>query len=351
MTTENSLNNEPAVVYDDDVMITMRGVADSVGLPYTVNPFELVDREAVVELREGPPGVPGPEGEAAWPWLWQGDIANAAALFALAPGMADARKAWRVVAENAVYYWTGIEFIAFDSAFRAIGRRGAPNQLTGAGVAGATGSAAAAQISATTPGQHLQITFPRGETGDAGDPGAAGRIQDAADVLIDEAHPLDQSHVLSWDTAAGKFRPVPNPRPRGPWVIGEKQFTGGSNLRDPSKVVAALTIPAQPTAWRPLVEGSVVAQSASPTRCDVEVRIGGTNGDLVGYGWGHWVFRLAHVLVSSGFQYPMQPGATIGVVPANQTVTLYVIVKRVEGDGSYNIHTNYSLLSVRAQPV
>ncbi|MFD7844003.1 hypothetical protein ACFV4K_13860 [Nocardia sp. NPDC059764] len=347
MTNEN---NENTVVYADDVMITMRGVADSIGLPYTVNPFDIVDREALIELREGPAGPVGAEGDPAWPWLWQGDIADVPALTALGLTTADARKAWRVVAANAIYYWTGMEFIAFADAFKAKGRRGAPNVLTASAVAGATGSAASAQITGTAPGQHLVLTIPRGETGDIGDPGAAGRIQDSADVLIDSTQPLGDDHILAWDAAAQKFRPVPNPRPHGPWVIGSGQFLAAQNLKEPVKVIAVLTIPAQPTAWRPWVEGVAIV-SSEPTRCDVEVRIGGTDGEMVGFGWGHRVARMAFVTITPTFKDPLQPGSTQGIVPANQTITLYVLIRRTEGDGTYSVFDNYSHLQVRALPV
>ncbi|MBF6296294.1 hypothetical protein IU459_01900 [Nocardia amamiensis] len=348
---ENQTNDAP-VVFDDDVMITMRGVADSVGLPYTVNSLELVDREALAELREGSVGPIGPEGAAAWPWQWQGDVADVAALTGLGLTTADARKAWRVVSENAVYFWTGLEFIAFDNAFGKAGRRGPANQLTGAASAGAPGSAASAQITGIAPNQRLEITFPRGAAGDIGDPGAEGRIQDAADVALDAEHSLGEGFVLRWDAAAQKFRPAPNPRLGGAWVIGEKQFADVTNIAEASKVVAAITIPAQPMAWRPIVEGAVVQSSPSGTRCDAEVRIGHPDtGDLVGYGWGYAVSTLAYVTLNSVYEYPMQPGATAAVVPANQTVTLYVVVRRVVGAGTYTVRSNYSHLIVQAQPL
>ncbi|MFD4432804.1 hypothetical protein [Nocardia sp. NPDC058497] len=348
MSTENLTH-----VYDEDVMITMRGVADSVGLPYTVNPVELVDREVLIELREGPAGPVGPECDAAWPWQWQGDIDDAAALTALALSTDDARKAWRVVAENAVYYWTGLEFIAFEDAFQRPGRRGKDNALSGSAVAGAVGSSASARVIGIAPGQQVEITFPRGAVGAQGDPGEAGRIQDAVDVQIDDDRPLGQDHVLAWDATVQKFRPIPTPRPRGPWVIGEKQFFSGKNVKEQRKVLASITIPAQPTAWRPLVEGAVVVQSAAPTRCDVLVRVGGVDGDVVGYGWGHSVTRVAHVPITPGcgFAFPEQSTPLFGVVPANQTVTLYVVVDRVTGSGTYNVYNNYSHLQVRAIPL
>ncbi|MFI9506949.1 hypothetical protein [Nocardia sp. NPDC052566] len=351
MSTENTADAPSTVVYDDDIMITMRGVADSIGLPYTVNPFDLVDRQALVELREGGQGATGPEGEPAWPWLWQGDIADVAALTQLKLTVADARKAWRVVAENAIYYWTGMELVAFGKAFRTAGRPGAPNLLTGSAVAGATGSAAAARVTGTAPAQQVEITFPRGATGDVGDPGTAGRIQDASDVLINDERPLGQNYVLSWDAASQRFRPIPSPRPVGPWVIGEKQFAASKGITDPTRVIATMTIPAQPMAWRPLVEGGVQIQTESPTRCNVEVRVDSPTGDLVAVGWSHRVSRMAYSLVSPGFEFPAQPSAKFGVIPANKTATLYIVAHRVEGDGSYNMYATYSHMNVRALPV
>lgn len=348
------MTEESTIVYNDDVMITMRGIADSVGLPQTVNPIEHVDREALVELRQGPAGPVGPDGAPGWPWDWQGDIADRAALQALKLTTADARKAWRVVAENAVYYWTGLELIAFAQAFNKIGARGKVNRLTGSAVAGPVGSAAAARITGNAPEQHVEITFPRGETGAAGDAGAAGRIQDAADVLIDETHPLGQDHVLAWNATLGKFQPTPSPRLGGPWAIGQGQFNGGTGLTDATKVIAAITIPSQTMAWRPLVDGwiSVGPESGQgTTRCDVEVRVGSPEGDLIarGHGSSSPIYRLA--LVSAETEYPLTPGSTIGVVPANQTVTLYVIAHRVVGTGRYTVRATDAQMIVYAQPV
>ncbi|WP_109527977.1 hypothetical protein [Nocardia aurea] len=348
------MSDEQNIVYDDDIMITMRGVSDSVGLPYTVNPMELVDRQSLVEIREGVPGPTGPDGDPAWPWLWQGDIADTAALFALDPTTADARKAWRVVSENRVYYWTGLEFIAFDEAFGAPGRKGAPTVLTGAGIAGPQGSDASATIIGTAPHQQLQITFPRGQTGEIGPPGAAGRIQDASDVQVDESNPLGQDYVLAWDSTLGKFRPVPNPAPAGPWAIAGNQFTGGTNIADTSRVVATVTIPAQPVPWRPRVEGGLSVQTHVSTigaaRCDIEVRIGEPDGVLVGYGYTLAADNMIRTPISPKFEYALTPESTLAVIPANQTTTLYVVVRRI-GTANFSVVTNGAQLVVHAETV
>lgn len=348
------MTDDPNIVYDDDIMITMRGVSDSVGLPFTVNPMEVVDRRALVEIREGLPGPAGPDGDPAWPWLWQGDVADVPALLALAPTTADARKAWRVVSENRVYYWTGLEFIAFADAFGAAGRKGTVTTLTGIGVAGPPGSNATAQVTGTAPHQQLQITFPRGETGDAGPPGGPGRIQDASDVLVDEDNPLGQDFILSWDAALEKFRPVPNPAPAGPWAIASNQFTGGTNIPDASRVVATLTIPAQPAPWRPRVEGGLIVQThvsqLNASHCDIEVRVGDIDGDLVGYGYTLGASNLTRIPIFPKFEYALSPASTVGVIPANQTTTLYVVVRRV-GTSKFSVSTNGAQLIVYAEPV
>ncbi|MCM6777280.1 hypothetical protein NDR87_27715 [Nocardia sp. CDC159] len=339
------------IVFDDDITITMRGVSDSIGLPYTVNPVELVDREAVIELRDGPVGPPGPEGDPAWPWQWQGDVADFTALRALKPTRADAGKAWRVVAENAIYLWNGAEFVAFSNAFGRAGRPGPVNTLIGTAVAGPTGSAAAARILGEAPGQQLEITFPRGITGDVGDPGRPGRLQDAADVRIDADRQLGQDYVLGWDTSVSKFVPMPCPRSAGPWAISSGQFSGGANLNDP-KTIAAITIPAQPVAWRPQVVGSIQVRASNGTRCDVEVRIGDNrNGDLVGYGAGYDIYSWDWLLIGPHFESPLTPTSKFGVVQPNQTVTLYVTAMRKQGTKTYEVDTAGAQLIVYAQPI
>ncbi|MFF0631524.1 hypothetical protein ACFYTS_03405 [Nocardia sp. NPDC004151] len=345
---------ENSVVYDDNIMITMRGVSDSVGLPYTVNPLELVDREALIELREGPVGPAGRDGDPAWPWQWRGDIADVAALRALNLTTADARSAWRVVSENAVYYWTGLEFVALGQAFGRAGKAGPANVLTGTAVAAAPGSSAAARITGTTPGQNLEITFPRGVPGDTGDAGGPGHIQNAADVLVDDDHSLAQDYILSWDATLGKFVPVPSPRLGGPWAIAKNQFSGGTNLNEP-KVLAAITIPGQATRWRPQVRGQVRVNPANGngygTRCDVKVCIGSPDGQLVGYGFGYDIQNWDWVLIGPRFDFPPTPTSDFGVVQPNQSITLYVVAQRVKGGNSFTVDTTGAQLIVYAEPV
>lgn len=343
-----------ATVYDADVTVIVRAVPDTVGLPHTVNPIELADRQLLVEIRQGPAGPAGAQGGPAWPWTWMGDIADFAALQSLNPGTSDARKAWRVVAEQAIYLWTGMDWIRFAAAFQAPGHQGPPTVLVGAAVAGATGSNASAQITGTAPNQVLEITFPRGITGPTGDPGDPGPIADAEDV--GDISGIRQDFVLAWNASAAEFRPIPAPRLGGPWAIAGNQFTGGSNLSQSPKTLATMNVPAQPIAWRPIIlAGNIGIQnhvsSFDESRVNIEIRIGGLDGELIGYGVSASLANNSMVMLHPRWEYPIAPGSTVGIIPANTTATLYVIAKRVFGSANYSVQTANAQLIVMAQPL
>ena len=340
-------------IYDETISITMRSVDDPVGLPYTVHPFEVVDREALVELREGPPGESGPQGAPAWPWTWQGDVATAADLTALGLSTADARKAWRVVDENAIYYWTGMDWIRFAAAFQTPGPQGAPAVPTGVGHAGATGSSAAATITGAAPSQTLEITMPRGATGPTGDPGEAGKIADAQDV--GDLSGARQGSVLAWDAAAGHWAPIPAPRLGGPWAIASSQFVGGSNISAATKTIATMTIPAQPIAWRPIIlAGAITIQvhvsSVNEGHVEIEIRLGSPEGEIIGTGYGPGVANRAEVLFLPRWEHGVTPAGELGTVGPSETAVIYVIARKV-GSRNYSIVTTGAQLLVAAQPL
>ncbi|MFE3051611.1 hypothetical protein [Nocardia sp. NPDC059239] len=344
-----------STVYDSDVTVTMRSIQDPTGLPHTVNPVEVADRQVLVELREGAPGIQGPEGDPSWPWTWEGDIATFAALKALSLGTADARKAWRVVDEQALYLWSGMEFIRFAGSFQAPGHQADPTALTGSATAGATGSAAAAAITGTAPDQQLAITFPRGVTGDVGDAGVPGPIRDAEDV--GDLSSARSDSVLAWDTASSEWQPIPAPRLGGPWAIAGNQFTGGgSNLSASPKTLATMNIPAQPYAWRPIVlAGNIGIQNhcdpADSGRVNIEIRLGAVDGTLIGYGVSVGLANNSFVQFYPRWDYAIGPGNTLGTVAANTTTAIYVVAKRVLGNSNYSVQTANAQLLIMAQPL
>lgn len=343
------------VVYEADVTVTMRAVDDGgVGLPYTVNPVEHYGGEVLIEVREGSAGGPGAQGPASWPWIWQGDVADRAALDALAPGEAEKYKAWRVVAENAIYYWTGLHWIRFVNAFGAPGPQGPANALTAEAIAGATGSSAAAALTGTAPNQHLQITLPRGTQGPQGPPGEAGAIADSADV--GDMTGAVQDSVLAWSATDSEWQPVPAPRLSGAWAIGASQISGGSQISQSPRTLATMTIPAQPIAYRPLVMGGHVnvythVTALNQSRVDLEVRLGAIDGDLIAYGHGVPSVNKVAVLLRPCWFSAIGPSSTQGVVAANTTASLYLLARRVTGSRNYTIVSGGSQVVVWGLPI
>ncbi|MFC4124944.1 hypothetical protein [Nocardia rhizosphaerae] len=342
------------IVYDSDITLTLRGVTDPVGLPYTVNPLELVDRGGLLEIRDGAPGAAGPQGDPAWPWQWMGDIADLATLQTLGLGEAEAHRAWRVVDENSVILWTGLHFVRFTIAFQAPGHQGPPNILSGVATIGDPGTSATAVLTGTPPNQVLEVQFPRGAEGPQGDPGEPGAITDAEDV--GDLGTARQGSVLAWNEAGSEWRPIPSPKLGGPWAIAGSQFTGGSNLSASPKTIATMTIPAQPIPWRPVVlSGSIGLQAHVPSindsRPDVEIRLGAADGPMIGYGFGAAASNHTQVQFFPRWDAPISPDSTAGTVAANTTAQIYVVVRRVTGTRNYSIITTGAQLVVGAQPL
>lgn len=346
------------LVFDRDVSVTVRTVPAAGELPYTVNSVQLAGSVAVVEIKEGEKGIPGPEGAPAWPWVWQGDVPNIGVLAALEPALspAEAGYAWHIVDQNRIRIWTGSEWISFYNAFRHRGRQGPPNVLdVGAVTAGPVGSNAAATLTGTSPAQKLNLTMPRGATGSQGPLGAAGNIREAADYSEDPDRPIGDGMVLMWNAAEGKYKPAANPQMRGPWAIGSGQFNAGSNLKDTPRTLATITVPPQPARWRPMILGSITMQQHVQTlgagRVDIEVRMGAIDGELVGYGIGVPAANWFVARIVPRFEYPLTPASDVGMVEPNLTTTFYFITKRAFGNSNYSIDTDLASLIVWAMPV
>lgn len=344
-----------SIVYDHAVEITMVGIVEDETLPCTVNSLEIRDDEARLEIRTGPKGLTGPQGDPSYAFILVGAVADQATLNAITVTSADKGKAWWVTASNELRLWTGRYWIAFEDAMQNTGHQGPPNVLTGAAVTGSVGSSASAAFTGTSPAQILTITVPRGATGATGDPGVAGRIQDASDVDL-TAQALGDNMVLQWDNTASKFIPAPSPSWRGPWTISGTKFAAASNSSDAPRTIASMTVPAQPFPWRPYVRGRLPMQchvnAVGDSRVDVEVRSGSEDGDLVGYGMGFPSANWIWTRILPMYEQVLSPAATtIGVIPAGQTRTFYVRLIRAFGIDNYSTVTDIAGITVYAMPL
>ncbi|MFB8282040.1 hypothetical protein [Nocardia colli] len=343
----------------------IRGIDEGIGVPGVVQSMHGTPRNGSLELMTGTPGVRGLPGEPARPFRWEGDIADQAALAALTPKLtlAHAGKAWRIMSTGTLVYWNGTGFDEFAAAFGAAGPDGQPCTLTiGTVDTGPVGSELQATVTGTAPNLVLNLTVPRGKKGRKGEAGGPGPIRNASDYA-DGPH-IDRT-VPAWDPATGKWKPRPYPGLRGPWTILEgRSWDGGpgfagseAGITAVTKNIAQLNIPAQDTDWRPMITGGVVVRpdenwNQFTTRIEAEVRIGSATGQIVALGSG----LVTGVSTRARFQpfygvRGMTPASTVGVVPAGQPVTLYVLLRRAIGTASYEYSMADAQIVCMARPV
>ncbi|MFC6011372.1 hypothetical protein [Nocardia lasii] len=310
-------------------------------------------------------GPVGPTGEAARPFRWEGDVADQAALSAIGAklGIAHSGKAWRVLSTGALVYWNGSGFDSFAEAFGAAGPDGESCSVTiGTVETGPVGSDLAVTVTGVAPNLVLNFVVPRGVQGKKGALGGPGPLRQSPDYL-DGAHA--NRAVPMWDGALGKWKPTPYPGLRGPWTINDNHaWDGGagfvasqSNISAATKVVAQLNVPAQDTAWRPMIFGGVVVGSREnydqfTTRVDAEVRIGSPTGQLVALGSG----QVTGIVSRARFQpffgvRNLTPTSSVGVIPAGQSATFSVVLSRNAGTANYDYIMDDSEVVCLARPV
>lgn len=343
------------------VNVVMTSIDDGIGVPNTVNSFQVLGAEGQLVLRQGNPGEPGIQGPPAFPWKWKGDVADYVALQAIETTLTPAMKgfAYRVVGgsqfPNSVMYWDGEAFYPFLSAFGAEGPRGlTPTITVGTIETLAEGEDAYLDIDATDP-LHLVLNggFPQGGEGEQGVPGGPGAIIGSPDVK--PGLTPTQGSVLIWDDVNQWYDQAPYPGLAGPYGLSDADFSSGSNVSTGITVVATKTIPPQAFAWRPIVEGGMSAGSHVPSigagRVDVEVRIGSSAGQIVAFGAGFPSANAFRSTMIPHFGGPMTPGSSVGVIAPNTTVTLYVILKRNLGTSNYSWTNNGACMYIYCQPV
>lgn len=345
--------------------LLLRGVDEGVDAPGIVQSFHGTPADGSYELPTGSPGPAGPTGPAAYPIRWEGDISDPVALAALAAdlGPAHAGQAWRVLSTDTVMVWNGAAFEAFAEAFGAAGPEGMPNTLTlGTIETGAAGSDLAVTLTGTSPAQTADLVIPRGVKGAKGPLGPPGPLRGAADYDNTVTHV--NGLVPLWDDTAEMWHPTPYPGWRGPWTIAEAAAwdggpgfvtsVTGSNVTP--NTIATLTVPAQDTAWRPFVLGSVLVRSGSSTsdvstRVDAEARLGDASGQIValGAGFGNavdWPIQIVPCFATAS----MTPDSSVGVVAAGVAATIAIVLRRNIGTNAYSYFRTGAHVAVWAVP-
>lgn len=340
-----------------------QGISEGIDTAGVTTSLEGTPADGTFANLSGEQGPDGPQGEAGTPFVWQGDIADRAALDALIPTLrpAMAGYAFRLESDNSVMFWTGTNFISFVDAFGGHGLTGQNNTLTiGTVTTGAVGSALIVSITGTPPSQTLNLTVPRGGTGQKGLTGPPGPIRNSTDYDNTITH--TNGMVPLWDESAAKWVPTEWPGFRGPWSVLENQSwdnpsTGFSadqtNISTATNTIATINIPALPIRWRPYIIGGAVLK-AEPTdfttRVDLEVRIGSNAGEIVARGVGSAVSQEWYVRLRPYFSATITPDSTTGTIAPSTATTLYVVIKKNLGSGNYSYKRAGAEILVWAHP-
>lgn len=341
-----------------------QGVNEGAGLPGVTTSLEGTPLDGTYANMQGDQGDTGPQGEPGSPFRWEGDIADRAALNSLIPLLNPARFGftYRVLSDNSVVFWTGTKFVTFVDAFGGLGPTGAVNTLSiGTVTTGAVGSPLIVSITGTPPSQTLNLTVPRGGTGQKGLTGPPGPLRGSTDYDNTVTHTTGM--VPLWNSTTSKWVPTEWPGFRGPWSVMEAQswdnLASGfaadiTNSSTSPTTIATINIPALPTRWRPYIAGGATLSSVATdftTRVDLEVRNGSASGEMLARGIGSAVFVDWFAQLRPHFASSFTAGSTTGTIAANTAATLYVVIRRNLGSGSYNYKRSKSSIVVWAQPV
>lgn len=341
-----------------------RGINTGAGVAGVTTSLEGTPADGSYENMYGAQGDTGPEGEPGTPFRWEGDIADRAALNSLIPLLNPARLGftYRVLSDNSVVFWTGSKFVTFVGAFGGLGPTGGVNTLTmGTVTTGTVGSPLIVSITGTPPSQTLNLTVPRGGTGQKGLDGPPGPLRGSTDYDNTVTH--TNGMIPLWSTSSSKWVPTEWLGFRGPWSVQETQswdnpstgfIADQTNISTNPLTLATINIPALPIRWRPYIAGGAVLSSVPTdftTRVDLEVRNGSASGEMLARGIGSAVFVDWFAQLRPYFASSFTAGSTTGTIAPSTAATLYLVARRNLGSGNYNYRRSKASLVVWAHPV
>lgn len=246
---------------------------------------------------------------------------------------------YRNADDNSQWVWNGDTFVIYADAYGAPGPVGpAPviegGSVTVGGVVQPAPAGVAVDGNAGGP-YTVSVELPELPEGPPGPPGLSGPIYTSVDV--DQTAAPEDGDVLVHDSATGKLVWVPfggSAPAVEEYVIPASMFPiATKNAGDMRHLLCSVTIPERPWRYRFDVSGCVDAFVGIGHRVDVEIRAGDPlTGELIGFGRG---------LTGLGVWNPIEfhphaddainPGSTVGVMPAGASVTVYASAVRAAG--------------------
>jgi hypothetical protein len=187
----------------------------------------------------------------------------------------------------------------------------------------------------------LAIQLNSGQQGPTG----TSTISGSTDI---EGTPVDK-YILVYDAANSAWQ-VTAQKVGGLYMPGTINSSAGSNT---SRVLASMTIPAQPFAWRPLVFGQCIVSGTSNTRVDLLARIANADtGDQVGRAFGVAGATPPPAIIIPAYGGSLG-GTTYGEVAANTAATIYYTATQQNSSTADSWSTSAATTSfmVQVQPL
>lgn len=332
--------------------ITVDRQPDVNGLPILNAKFTVGQDVAGLELPPGPAGAPGPKGRPRTTFSKMGEIANVAAR-PTGLGPDDRGKWWHRLDNDGIDVWVGTHWQHSPHAAGGQGPVAAPNTITVTKtVHDEKLTVPAVEFTGATADQRLKVTAPAGLPGNRGPAGVSGPIADSKDY--DAATSPMPGSVFAYHRASRKFRPIPPPLGTGPWAWFAGDFAPDQEIDVPELSVGTFTVPPQPFAWRPLVQGHFYFGGFNAV--EMQVRLNYSGGEVVAtthpVSGGYVYVPLIPAYQEDQAGKTLSPTSTFASVPAGQPARLIVNAARLaNGTGKIMWSRAMASLVVHAQPL
>lgn len=265
------------------------------------------------------------------------------------------------VGSRSLWVWSGSDYSEVPNFIGVPGETGAtPEFVIGNVTMGGGPIVSVDQASSTEERVVLDFQLPQGPRGPEGPPGEKGdsaALVEAPD--FNNTNPPRVGDAIVWNGT--KWQPSQANVPLGPWTMGEVNFvrqdvTTGESGQVRERLIGTLTIPGLPFDWRPIVVGGQLFFRTSPgIRYDVDVRLADASAGIqIGSARGYINQKLGDPSIIVPFSSQgMTPGSPNITVPANTTVSIYVVARKtLDGNvGSWHFSPTGSSMTVIAMPV
>lgn len=312
---------------------------------------------------QGEPGDPMPPFEIEWDSTVTdvGDLPDVETL-----DESDHGRAWVIGTSIYVFVWDALEdegeYHEIDAGIP--GPKGdAPDINFTAELVAGSGLEIEVEEAGTSTNRHYNLKIPVDEiTGPEGPPTNIGEAPD-----VDVSTPPLDGQGLVWDEGDERWKPGDlSPMATKMISIPRANFIAGTYSASRQEI-ASLSIAAQPNAWYPDVTGHIrwkrALLSFAQVECEVRIENSGVGSPstaaLCGLG-PYDPSTLDATTVSNVLPHfsdvgdptrAVDPESSTARIPAGQATTLYVILHKIGGTGSYEFAQDTAEILLRLQPV